>query len=138
MLNTKLYKQVHTLAERLLTASEQESASEFERLYKELEKICVENEGGEKNHPVQWETLGDFTEDSDEALVIYLKALSFAEKAEAHDYIASINYAMAYMLYQCGENAQALAAAQKANEQVGNIGDETLKQEISDLLDELQ
>jgi len=138
MLNTKLYKKVHSLAEQLLKAAQKEDVSTFDNLYKELNVLCLENEGNEKNHPMQWETLADFTEDSDEALVIYKKALALADATSAHDYIASINYAMAIMLKECGENEHALQAVQQASKQVGKIGDSTLQQEITDLLASLQ
>jgi len=138
MLNTKLYKKVHSLAEQLLKAAQKEDVSTFDNLYKELNTLCLENESNEKNHPVQWETLADFTEDSDEALVLYKKALAFAEETSAHDYIASINYAMAVMLKECGDNAQALLAVQQANTQLDKIGDSGLQQEITDLLASLQ
>lgn len=138
MLSTKLYKKVHELAEALLEASQRDDTFLFARLYAELNTLCEENEDSEKNHPVQWETLADFTEDSDDALVLYQKALAYAEADSAYDYIASINYAIAVLLRDCGNLPGALAAAYQANEQVDNIGDDTLKQEISDLIAELQ
>jgi len=138
MLSTKIYKNVHGLAEQLLRAAQEEDVATFDTLYEALKTLCLEHESSEKNHPVQWETLADFTEDTDEALVIYKKALGFAEDESAHDYVASINYSMAMMLKECGENAQALVAAQQAHEVIGNIGDTHLKQDIDDLIDDLQ
>jgi len=138
MLSTKLYKKVHTLAEGLLKAAHKEDEVTFEELYGELRVLCDEHENTEKNHPVQWETLADFTEESDDALVLYKKALGIAEAESAHDYIASINYAMAVMLKELGENDQALIAAENANAQAGNISDEELKEEITSLIKALQ
>ena len=138
MLSTKLYKKVHTLAEGLLKAAHSENTALFESLYSELRVLCEEHEGTEKNHPVQWETLADFTEESDDAIVLYKKALAFAEAESAFDYIASINYAMAVLFKELGENEQALAAAEKANEQAGNIGDDVLKEEIVKLISSIQ
>ncbi len=138
MLSTKLYKKVHTLAEDLLRAAHRDNTTLFEELYGELRALCEEHEGTEKNHPVQWETLADFTEESDDAIVLYKKALAFAEAESAFDYIASINYAMAVLFKELGENEQALAAAEKANEQAGNIGDDVLKEEIVKLISSIQ
>ena len=98
MLSTKLYKKVHGLAEGLLKAAHKEDQLTFDALYGELRILCEEHENTEKNHPVQWETLADFAEESDDALVLYKKALGFAEAESAYDYIASINYAMAVLL----------------------------------------
>ena len=124
MLSTKLYKRVHTLAEGLLKAAHKEDEETFNALYQELSVLCDEHENTEKNHPVQWETLADFTEESDDALALYEKALGIAEAESAHDYIASINYAMAVLLKELGEIEQALTAAKNADAQSGNISDE--------------
>lgn len=137
MLSTKLYKQVHALAEGLLKAAHKEDEVTFEELYRVLRVLCDEHEQTEKNHPVQWETLADFAEESDDALVLYKKALGFAEAESAYDYIASINYAMAVLLKEIGENDQALIAAENAHAQAGNIGDEDLKEEIISLIEAL-
>lgn len=138
MLSTKLYKKVHTLAEGLLSAAHKDDEVTFEALYSELRVLCEEHEGTEKNHPVQWETLGDFAEESDDALVLYHKALGFAVAESAHDYIASINYSMAVLLKELGENEQALSAAKNAEAQSGHISDEELKADITQLIEALQ
>ncbi|MFT6122395.1 MAG: tetratricopeptide (TPR) repeat protein [Oleiphilaceae bacterium] len=138
MLSTRLYKQVHALAEGLLSAAHKEDQDKFEALYGELRVLCEEHENTDKNHPVQWETLADFAEESDDALVLYKKALGFAEAESAYDYIASINYAMAVLLKEIGENDQALIAAENANAQAGNIGDDELKEEIIKLIEALK
>jgi len=98
----------------------------------------VRNENSGKNHPVQWETLADFTEDADEALTVYKKALDYAEASSENDYIASIHYSMAIILKEMGQSEQALDSALKANEQLNNIGDDTLQEEISELLASLR
>ena len=138
MLSTKLYKKVHSQAEALLKAAQNEDIALFDRLYDELNAICEEHENSEKNHPVQWETLADFTEESDHALALYKKALTYAEQESLPDYIASINYSMAVLLKDCGDTEAAIAAAKKANEQAGSIGDEELKQEITALISSLE
>ncbi|MFT7371537.1 MAG: hypothetical protein ACI9T9_000213 [Oleiphilaceae bacterium] len=138
MLSTKLYKKVHTLAEGLLKAAHKEDEATFEELYSELRVLCDEYENTEKNHPVQWETLADFAEESDDALVLYKKALGFAEAESACDYIASINYAMAVLLKETGEHDQALIAAENAHAQAGNVSDEELKEEIINLIETLK
>ena len=53
MMNTKIYKSVHDLAEELMKAASKEDQVTFDALYAELEGICIENESTEKDHPVQ-------------------------------------------------------------------------------------
>jgi len=138
MLSTKLYKKVHSQAEALLKAAQDEDTPLFNCLYDELNVLCEDHKGSEKNHPVQWETLADFTEESDQALVLYKKALAYAEQDSLPDYIASINYSMAVLLIDCNDMEAAIVAAQKANEQLESIGDEELKQEITALMNSLK
>ncbi|WP_145999137.1 tetratricopeptide repeat protein [Oceanicoccus sp. KOV_DT_Chl] len=134
-MNTKLYKRVHTLAIELLKAAEDENDQVFEKYYEELKVLCVDNERDEiMNHPVQWETLADFTEDSAEALALYQKALGFAEAIDAKDYMASISYAMAIILQETGSAEQALVLARQAHNMASGGEDEELRKEIKALL----
>ncbi|MFA7554266.1 MAG: hypothetical protein WCY88_08450 [Spongiibacteraceae bacterium] len=142
-MNTKLYKQTHTLASELMDAAEAGDDAKFAQLYQLLKTLCYDHENDpQKNHPVQWETLADFTEDSNEALAIYDKALIYAEAINAPDYLASICYAVALLLSEDsdldsnGENA--LAAAQQASEHAARIEDSELQREIATLLKKLQ
>lgn len=138
-MNTQLYKQVHTLATALLAAAENEDDTTFNQLYQQLQALCDEHEGDEhKNHPVQWETLADFTEDSTAALLIYQKALAYAVVIKAKDYAASINYAMALLLRDEGDSEQALHLAEQASDYAVKIEDEELRREINTLLSSLK
>jgi hypothetical protein len=142
-MNTKLYKQVYTLAGELLKAAETGENAQFGLLYEQLRAICYDNEADErKNHPVQWETLADFTEDSSEALAIYGKALGYAQTINADEYLASISYAMALLLTEVTaldeHNEKALAIAQQASQYALKIRDSELQKEIADLLKTLQ
>ncbi len=140
-MNTKLYKQVYALAGEMVEAAESDNDALFDGLYLQLKTLCEENEtDAVKNHPVQWETLADFTGDSVEALAIYKKALSYAEAIEAYDYIVSINYAMGLLLFEevdlADENRlqKALAAVQAADEYADKVNDQELQREIKTLL----
>ena len=140
-MNTKLYKQVYALAGELMDAAQSEDDALFDTLYQQLKTLCEDNEADEvKNHPVQWETLADFTGDCAQALTLYEKALSYAQAIEAYDYIVSINYAVALLLFEevdlPDENRleKALVAAQAADEFSEKINDEELQREIKNLL----
>ena len=138
-MNTKLYKKVQQLAADLLAAAEQNQQSRFYALYQELEALCEDNKDDEhKNHPVQWETLADFTEDYDQALLIYEKALVVSRHRKTRDYSASIQYAMAQLLKEQGKKSEALERITLAEASANKIADSELQREIQQLLKSLQ
>jgi tetratricopeptide (TPR) repeat protein len=137
-MNTKIYKTVHDLSVKLLNAAETENDVDFDTLFDELKEICYSNQNDEvKNHPVQWETLGDFTEDMEEAIEHYELALKYATQINDKDYTSSINYSMAILFQEMGDNAKALTAALEAKKQANKIPDKELKEEIEELIKEL-
>lgn len=138
-MNTKLYKQVQNFAADLMDAAEQEDDAQFHVLYAQLKALCEDNEDDDhRNHPVQWETLADFTEDYDEALVIYEKALTVSQHRKARDYNASIQYAMAQLLKELGRTEEALQRATSAQMSANKVDDPELQREILQLLKSLQ
>ena len=138
-MNTKLYKKVHTQAVELLKAADGGNDELFQQLYEELKGLCTENESVERmDHPVQWETLADFTEDSDQAKSYYLKALECAQNIKANDYLSSIYYALAQIECECKNNEGAAEFALLANKHAAKIPDKELKQEIRALLKSLE
>jgi tetratricopeptide (TPR) repeat protein len=139
MMNTKIYKKVHTQAVELLKAADKADETRFTQIYTELKALCEEHENDPvKNHPVQWETLADFTDDTETALGIYQKALAYAETIHGHEYIASINYSMAVLLHESAQPEQALVRVLQAQESVATSGDVDLKKDIKALLKILQ
>jgi len=134
VLNTKLYKSVHTLAEQLVEAADKADRETFDALYTELKAICIENENTEKDHPVQWETLADFTEEVDDAIAIYEKALGKAEAINEKDYMASIAYSIATLQLELGENKKAIKYLEEAKTNANKSEDLELKADIDKLL----
>ena len=137
-MNTKIYKHVHTLAESLMKAAKREDQETFDHLYAELKDVCESHEGSEKDHPVQWETLADFTEDLELALSIYDKALVKAEAINSNDFCSSIGFTSATLKVEFGDKEGAIASLEKAKLTSTDIEDKDLKAEIHDLLFELQ
>jgi len=134
-MNTKIYKKVHTLAIELLKAAENDSADTFNTYYGELKALCEDNEQDDsKNHPVQWETLADFSEDMDLAITLYIKALAYADAIDATDYLASINFALATIYHDREQPELALQHALQGNTHAKNIVDKELQKEIKALL----
>lgn len=136
-MNTKIYKRVHSLAESLLKAANKKDQVTFDALYGELHNICLEHEGQEKDHPVQWETLADFTDNVAEAAKLYKKALARAEAIKSADFCSSIRFSLATMLLELGETEEALTVLREAKLVSANIEDKSLKNEIHDLLQTL-
>jgi len=137
MLNTKLYKSVHTLAGKLMKAADKDDRVAFDSLYAELTAICIDNENSEKDHPVQWETLADFTEDLDAAVSGYEKAMAKAVAINSKDYMSSIAYSMATLQIELGQPDAAIKSLQEAKINANKIEDKVLKSEIHDLLESL-
>ncbi|PCM44962.1 Replicative DNA helicase [Marinobacter sp. ANT_B65] len=137
MINTRIYKSVYALAEKLMEADKQADKAAFDSLYAELKSVCIDNENTDTDHPEQWETLADFTEDLDEALKGYEKALDKAVAINAKDHMASIAFSMATLQVESGQTDAAIKNLQDAKTHANKIDDKEFKNEIDDLLERL-
>ena len=137
-MNTKIYKRVHTLAKDLMQAVHRKDQKRFDNCYSELKQICDDNKDSDKDHPVQWETLADFTDDYNLAIELYEKALVKAEAINSTDFCSSIGFSIASLKAELGDNASAIEHLQKAKIRSNKIVDKDLKAEINDLLEKLQ
>ena len=139
MFNTKIYKSIYKLAEELLEADRIGNQEKFDAFYAELKAICTDNENKDKDkdHPEQWETLADFTEDLDEALVIYDKALAKATAINSKDHLSSIAFSMAVLQLETGNKEAAIQSLQNAKITANKIEDKEFKVEIDEMLTKL-
>lgn len=137
MINTKIYKAVYTLAEELLEADRIGDQAAFDKLYTELQTLCIDNENTDKDHPEQWETLADFTSELEEALVKYQKALEKATAINSKDHLSSIAFSMAVLQLEMGDKEAAITSLQNAKVSANKIEDREFKLEIDALLAEL-
>lgn len=137
-MNTKIYKHVHTLAENLMSAVQKKDQTSFDNCYSELKQVCDDNEDSDKDHPVQWETLADFTDDLALAITLYDKALVKAEAINSKDFRSSIGFAIASLKVELGDKASAIEHLEKAKISSNKIVDKELKAEIHDLLEQLK
>ncbi len=137
MMNTKVYKAVHDLAEQLMEAANRNDRKRFELLFSRLKAICEENENTSKDHPVQWETLADFTEELEEAITTYEKALQKSVAINNKDHMSSVAYSMATLQIELGQKNEAIKSLKNAKLSANNIEDKALKAEIHDLLESL-
>ncbi|MGM8899235.1 MULTISPECIES: tetratricopeptide repeat protein [unclassified Psychrobacter] len=134
MINTKIYKSIYVLAEKLLEADSKNDQETFDALYAQLKDLCIENEKSDKDHPEQWETLADFTEDLEAALIIYEKALKKATAINSKDHMASIAFSMAELQIELGQKDAALTNLKNAKTSANKIEDKEFKTEINKLL----
>ncbi|HBC17916.1 MAG TPA: Replicative DNA helicase [Alcanivorax sp.] len=137
MINTKIYKAVYSLAEQLMEAARKDDQAEFDLFYGQLKAICTDNENTEKDHPEQWETLADFTEDLEAALVVYEKARGKALAINAKDHLSSIGLSMAKLQADLGQNEAAIKSLESAQVSANKIEDKQLKAEIDTFLEQL-
>jgi hypothetical protein len=137
-MNTKIYKSVLLLADSLMTAAQQENQSEFDGYYLELKQLCDDNDNSDKDHPVQWETLADFTDDLTLAITIYEQALAKAEAINSKDFRSSIGFSIATLKVELDDKIGAIEHLEKDKISCNKIVDKELKAEIHDLLEELK
>ncbi|MGJ8692524.1 MAG: tetratricopeptide repeat protein [Thalassotalea sp.] len=137
-MNTKLYKQVLLLTDSLMTAAEAENQAQFDGYYSELKQVCEENNNTDKDHPVQWETLADFTDDLALAVTIYQQALEKAQAINSKDFCSSIAFSIASLKLEIGDKTAAIEYLEQAKISCNKIVDKELKAEIHDLLASLK
>jgi len=137
-MNTKIYKKVLSLTDSLMAAAQEQNQTKFDGYYLELKQLCENNENTDKDHPVQWETLADFTDDLALAITIYEQALVKAEAINSKDFRSSIGFSIAALKVELGDKADAIEHLEKAKISCNKIIDKELKAEIHNLLEELK
>jgi len=120
-----------------MTAAQEKNQTKFDRYYLELKQVCDDNENTDKDHPVQWETLADFTDDLPLAVTIYQQALVKAEAINSKDFRSSIGFSIAALKVELGDKVGAIEHLEKARISCNKIVDKELKAEIHDLLEKL-
>ena len=136
-MNTKIYKRVLFLTDHLMAAAQEQNQTKFDGHYLALKTLCEEHENTDKDHPVQWETLADFTDDLPLAVTIYKKALVKAEAINSKDFCSSIGYSIAALSVELGDENSAIKSLEKAKIDCNKIVDKALKAEIHNLLTKL-
>ncbi|KRW67434.1 hypothetical protein AO741_20785 [Pseudomonas sp. TTU2014-105ASC] len=132
-MNQDIHDAIHEIVLEIVNASELEDKQSQWAAYQRLAAICESTEKAGNNHPFQWETLGDFTNDKTLALGFYEKALGYAVAAELNEYVASICLAIAETLVTIGKPTKAKYFAAQANEAAASTDDLELRRSISEL-----
>jgi tetratricopeptide (TPR) repeat protein len=137
-MNTKMHKKLNELSINLMKAAKRQDESAFYPLYDELKALCFDNEKDTvKNHPEQWETLADFTDELDQAIEYYQVAIKYAQELKLPEFIASIHYSMAVMYNDHEQTDLALECANTANDNMKRVHDQVLQDEINQLISDL-
>lgn len=121
-----------------MAAAQAQNQEKFDSHYAELKQLCEENENTDKDHPVQWETLADFTDDLTQAVAIYQHALAKAVAINAKEFCASIGYSIASLKVELDDKDSAIDYLENAKVSANKIADKQLKSEIHTLLEELK
>ncbi|MFI8384405.1 hypothetical protein [Pseudomonas sp. NPDC079086] len=129
-----IHDAVHEIVLEIVNASEIEDKQTQWSAYQRLQAICESNEKSESNHPFQWETLGDFTNDKRLALGFYEKALGYAVTGSLDGYIASICLAITEIHISLGNTTSAKDFAAQANDAALRTDDLELRKSISEVL----
>jgi len=129
-----LYDEILDICQQIANASAESDDDARHKACQNLQKLCATHQGSPKDHPLQWEALGDFTDDGDLAMDIYEIALSVADKLTLPTFTASIYLAMARRQQEFEEQDKAIEYGQKAEEACQHIDNEELKNEIKTFL----
>lgn len=129
-----LHDEVYRLSSEIVNAVEKNQQESQHKAYTELKGLCESNQESELNHPIQWEALGDFSENPAEALAAYQFGLKCAEKLELVEYKASILFAMAECYLEQGSLDDAAQWALLAQQQADGIENNELKSAINEFL----
>ena len=133
-INSTIYEKAQELACNLVNASAAGDIKAYWSTYQELDALCVSNESSDKNHPFQWETLGDFPKDDAASVLIYDKAFIYSIYLGVYEYMASIKLALAERYCSLGLTDIARSNAVEANDYAIKTDDLELRQEISEFL----
>jgi len=136
-MNAALYDIIHSLALDITNASATENDQAGLDAYDTLKKLCHDQESSDLDHPLQWEALGDFSEDHLEANEAYQKGLNCAIKLALPEYCASLKLAMAERFFEQQMLPEAQRLALEASSDAENIDDDILKQAIKALLNDI-
>ncbi len=129
-----LFSDILRISQNIADASNKDNEVARAEQYQSLIKLCAANENSPKDHPLQWEALADFTNDSEQAIDIYDKGLACAEKLQLVDYRASIYLAMAQRYEEMEELDKASEFAHHANALVEDVENEELITDIKQYL----
>ncbi len=136
-MNSSLYDEVNSLAIDIVNASNLEDETAMARAYKLLAELCITNHDTNRDHPLQWEALGDFSDDFKSTVEAYEKGLACAIKLELNEYSASISLALSEAHLEQNKVSKAKELIMEAKDFAKTISDVELKAAIDTLASQL-
>lgn len=132
-----LHQEVEQLTDALLTAAEQANSAAYAKHYAALLALCYEYAEEKQNHPLQWEILADFTEDSQEAISFYQKALGFADEIRDFSALYSSQISLARLYKEINNDDETRMAADAALDYATLSKDSSLIDEAETFIQQL-
>ncbi|WOI37066.1 hypothetical protein R1T43_18020 [Alteromonas sp. CI.11.F.A3] len=96
------------ILELALTMTNEPSTKVYWEAHNKLRVICETHKNSALDHPFQWETLADFTVDSEVKLAVYLKALELAQKYNLLSYVVSVATEISELYLEQNDNDHAM------------------------------
>ncbi|NRB40907.1 MAG: hypothetical protein HRU20_20965 [Pseudomonadales bacterium] len=137
-MHSPILKDLEKLTDALLQAADTEDASAYGKHYAALLQLCFDHQDEKSNHPLQWEILADFTEDTEEAIIYYKKALSFADEIQDFALLTGSQLSLAGLYAETDNKEAAIAATDIAVEYAERSQDQTLIRQAHDALASLR
>lgn len=132
-LKSDVWERVIELANLLVN---EDQTDKFWANYNLLKDYAEAQSQGGYNHPILWETLADFTPDDAASIPLYLKALDAASPADAGEYRATIQFALAERYKLTGQAELARDCAIAADDEARALKDHELRRRINAFLRE--
>lgn len=133
-----LFDDIIHISQKIADASANNDEATRELNYKELIKLCANNDNSPKDHPLQWEALADFTLDSDQAIDIYQKGVECAQRLSLANSAASIYLAMAMRFQEMEENDKMNTYVKLLNEMLAQVTNDDLKTDIAEFTESIK
>lgn len=132
-----LFDEILDICKNIAQASSEGNDDARELHYKNLISLCAKHEDSPRDHPLQWEALADFTNDSEQAIDIYEKAIEIAQEKQLPNSQASIYLALSSRFQEIEELDKCVETINKAHDLLGDVDNEELKNEIVELFNAL-
>ena len=137
-MRAKLSDQIHALAQTIIAANDAGDEKTEIEAYAQLRELCIGSRDSNRNHPLQWEALGDFSATHEEAVAAYEEGLVLAQKFKMKEYIASIKLALAESYYDHGDAERVLPLLDEAEQALVDTDEYQLKGAIAELRAEVE
>ena len=128
------YEELHQFSLELINASCRADKEAVKNSYKDIFDLCQYYKGTEEDHPFQWETLADFTDEIEKAIDYYRIGLNLAINQNLKEYEASISIGLGKLLKDSNELVEASDLFKKAKIICEELGGQEFIESLKDLI----